>query len=133
MTTTTREVYKRIWQTAFDRGSVELHYPTQKEAKRMRLNLYSGVQSYRKNLTLDPDFSAMLERLEITEHHWKADGDKPETFVVRIGLCTLNPVLVEAARQLGIMMEPGADEATDSQKRLASMMNPTDDPYGDFR
>lgn len=91
---THQTLYLRIWRTAFERDKLELHYATRPEAVRMRLNLYRAVRKYRKDDTPDPGFSAMLEKLET------AIEVLPNDFILIIRNKELNPLLLEAGKQL---------------------------------
>jgi hypothetical protein len=89
-----KEVYIRIWRTAFERDSLELRYATKAQAVRMRLNLYRAVAPYRDDPSLDPGFTRIIEQLEMVIAPF-SDG-----FALTLRNKSLNPLLIEASRQL---------------------------------
>lgn len=90
--------YKRIWEAAYDRGSIVLRYEDARHANRMRLNLYVGIRKYRNDPELDPEFSRKIENLELSTFR-DTNGDH----LIRIAHKGLNPLLQEAERQLELL------------------------------
>lgn len=100
------DLYRRIWTKAYDEGEVCLRFKTEVEQRRMRLNLYAGVQKYRKDPLLDPDFSAMLDDLELTTT--EAGGE----YLIYLRRKARNPLLQDVARQLDGLMDSDPSDPT---------------------
>lgn len=94
------ELYRRIWEKAHTEGEICLQFKSAVEQRRMRLNLYAGVQKYRKDPMLDPVFSARLEELELVP------SENEGTYFIHIRHQTKNPLLQDVARQLDGLLDP---------------------------
>lgn len=90
-------IYKRIWEQAYEKGQITLKFDSAIEVRRMRLNLYAGVQKWRKDTNLDREFSNKLDELELVV----------EGLSISIHHKDKNPLLRKAAQQLdGLLDEP---------------------------
>lgn len=119
MTDNSKALYRRIWEEAGKKGSVILHYPDEKDAARMRMNLYSAVQKVRKNIGLDPDFHNLLASLEcVVNKNPKGGAD------VIIRHYTMNPLLAQAAAQLDMLIAPDSKQMAESEARLRESLSP---------
>lgn len=119
MTDNSKALYRRIWEEAGRLGIVKLYYPDEKDAARMRMNLYSAVQKNRKNIALDPDFHNLLATLECVV---VKDGKGGAHVVLRH--YTMNPLLCQAAAQLDMLIAPDSKQMEESEARLRESLSP---------
>lgn len=90
-----KTIYLRVWRKAFERGKLELKYPTHAECVKVRLNLYRAVKDFRDSkTTTDPGFTRMIDNMEIVIEPYGSE------FVVVVRNKELNPLVKEAARAL---------------------------------
>jgi hypothetical protein len=87
-------IYLRVWRTAFERGKLEIPYPTKAACDKMRLNLYRAVAPYRKDQTLDPGFTRIVEKMEMVMY-----GDSAG-WTLTIRDKSLNPLVIAATKAL---------------------------------
>lgn len=94
--TSPKELYLHLWRTGFERGKLEIRYLTQRECDKMRLNLYRSVKLYRVDplVSPDPDFTRILTQMELIVTR------NPDHWLLTLRLKPLNPMLLEASRQL---------------------------------
>jgi hypothetical protein len=113
-------ILRRIWETAFDRGEIRLRYASHKEANDFRLRLYAAVSKFRKNPALDLELEAKLSKMECVIEGKKDDGN-PAFVIIR--LSHLNPLIKQAADQLDLLINPTADDAADSLRRIQESLS----------
>lgn len=90
-----KEIYLRVWRTAFERGKLDLFYPTKPACDKMRLNLYRAVAPYRKDGSPDIGFSRIIEKMEMAITYSDETG-----WCLTVRDKSLNPLIQEAARAL---------------------------------
>lgn len=89
-------IYLRVWRSAFERGKLDIPYPTKGACDKMRLNLYRAVAPYRKDPLLDPGFTRILEKMEMV----MTPPSGPNDWILTIRDKSLNPLIIAASRAL---------------------------------
>lgn len=96
----TRAIYHRVWRTAFERGKLEMIYPTHAECVKMRLNLYRSVKEFRKiDSSPDKGFSRLIDQMEMVIEPYLS------SFILVMRNKDLNPLVQEASRALDQLKE----------------------------
>lgn len=98
--TNPKQIYLRVWRTAFERWKLEIPYPTKAACDKMRLNLYRAVAPYRKDPALDPGFTRIVEKMEMVMQPNNPQLGEPEGWTLIIRDKSLNPLVIAATKAL---------------------------------